>query len=121
MSVYLYLASALVILLVVYFLWNIFSLYKNKSNKNYTKEIITLHYAPWCGHCKHFMPEFDKFTLEAKDKYNNLDVVKLDCTATKCPDTIRGYPTVILSKNGKEIEYHGPRTSSGLCDFIDSV
>ena len=116
-SVY-YIAAACLALLVMYFLWKLLTPRKI-STQTGDNDVLTLHHAPWCGHCKHFMPEYDKFAEVAKHKYTNLDVKKIDCTSAKCPEDIRGYPTVRLTRGGTTSEFNGPRTFEGLCNFVE--
>ncbi len=60
-------------------------------------------YADWCGPCKVMAPVLDEF---ANDHIGEVLVVKLDTDA--CPRTaqsydIRGIPTMIVFKKGKEV------------------
>jgi thiol-disulfide isomerase/thioredoxin len=47
----------------------------NEHNK------FVMYYAPWCGHCKSFMPQWDKMCEDVTTEHPNLNVklVKVDC------------------------------------------
>ena len=121
MSSYLYVVAIFVCILVTYYIYSL-TLSDNALSSNLSTPIngtITLYYAPWCGHCKHFMPEYDKFAGIAKTNNPSLLVNKVDCTKTECPK-IRGYPTVFYEKDNITKEFHGARTSDALCSFVNN-
>jgi len=76
-------------------------------------------YAPWCGHCKHLAPVYEKLATEVKGKTN---VGKIDCTTeTRLGSRfgIRGYPTIKYLKDGKVREYNSERTLDGFTDYLN--
>jgi thioredoxin domain-containing protein 5 len=80
-------------------------------------------YAPWCGHCKNLAPAWDQLASEHKDA--GVTVGKVDCTtnAETCRKyDIRGYPTLILFKNGKaeQKKYNGGRDVGSMKSFLQS-
>ena len=82
---------------------------------------IVLYYVPWCPHCKNVMPEWNKLEKEAEK--TGVEVEKVDCEekpeeAQK--QDVEGFPTIILFKNGKVVNYEGERTSEALKEFINS-
>ena len=94
--------------------------------------IVALFYAPWCGHCKTFKPEFEKAKEELDGKISNkaelkgkkVRFVKIDCDeeenkAIAKKYDISGYPTVkIIKSDGSDIEYDGGRSLEGLRKYL---
>uniref|UniRef100_A0A0N5C8B5 Thioredoxin domain-containing protein n=1 Tax=Strongyloides papillosus TaxID=174720 RepID=A0A0N5C8B5_STREA len=78
-------------------------------------------YAPWCGHCKRLMPNWEHLAHAVADKEINVRIGKIDCTRfSNVGNTlkIQGYPTIIFFKNGVEIHYEGERTNEKMLDFV---
>ncbi|KAK6167382.1 hypothetical protein SNE40_021422 [Patella caerulea] len=87
------------------------------------KTVFVKFYAPWCGHCKRLAPTW----LELAQIYSGRDdviIADVDCTRYSdiCKNNqIRGYPTLILLRNGVRVqEYSGSRTLDSLQSFVDS-
>jgi thiol-disulfide isomerase/thioredoxin len=87
--------------------------------------IVALFYAPWCGHCKVFKPEFKTAMSELNNK-KCPDGKKLTLVMVNCDDypelgkkfSINGYPTVkILTTDGVE-EYNEGRSASALKTYL---
>ena len=105
-------------------------LYKNKYNAlkkqqlvmmggSSTEKTVYLFKAEWCGHCQSLKPIWN----ELKNNANNVKFVEYD--ADKNPDVmkkyqIEGYPTIMMKKNNKMIEYRSERTADGLLNFINN-
>lgn len=87
------------------------------------EKTAVLFYAEWCGHCKKFMPEWDKLSEEVNKTNENVKIMKVNCGDPKTkPEhkeimkkhSIQGYPTIKIFKNGNEEEYDGDRSSSKI-------
>lgn len=89
-----------------------------------TKDVLVEFYAPWCGHCKKFAPEYEKLaqTVAKHYKKKNLLITKIDSTANDVPVLISGFPTLYMFPEGKDakpIKYEGNRDMDDLIDFIE--
>lgn len=82
---------------------------------------IVKFYAPWCGHCKSLVPIWDKLG-EAFKSDKKVIVAKYDMTANDIPPgsefEVKGFPTIILFKDGKHTVYSGERTEEALTKFV---
>ncbi|KHN88358.1 putative protein disulfide-isomerase A6 [Toxocara canis] len=79
---------------------------------------IVEFYAPWCGHCKNFAPEYKK---AAKVLKGLIKVGAVDMTVHQSvgqPYNVQGFPTVKIfgANKQKPTEYQGARTAQGLAD-----
>jgi len=90
-----------------------------------SKDILVEFYAPWCGHCKHLEPEYDK-AADALSSNDKVVLAKVD--ADKHRDLgsrfgVSGFPTLKFFpkgwSTGNEIAYDGPRTADGIVDWIN--
>lgn len=81
-------------------------------------------YAPWCGHCKHFLPQA-RLAAAAFEPDTNITIGAVNCEQYKnfCDErfSVSGFPTIKLLKNPDDepIPYSGPRTVKGIADFIN--
>ena len=94
--------------------------------------IVALFYAPWCGHCKTFKPQFEtassqldgKVATKSEIKGKTIRFAKINCDEDENKPlakkySIGGYPTVkILNDDGTAIEYDGPRSSDGMRQYL---
>ena len=81
--------------------------------------LLALFYAPWCGHCKKFHPEYEKAAKTLRKE--NLYLAKIDATAEKKLAErfeIQGFPTVKLFIKGEEIEYTGGRKEQEVINWM---
>uniref|UniRef100_A0AAF5RWQ1 Thioredoxin domain-containing protein n=1 Tax=Wuchereria bancrofti TaxID=6293 RepID=A0AAF5RWQ1_WUCBA len=77
-------------------------------------------YAPWCAHCKRLTPVWEHVGHALADRQSLVRVAKLDCTRytnTASALNIRGYPTIIFFRNGREMVYEGERKKEAIIDF----
>jgi thiol-disulfide isomerase/thioredoxin len=106
--------------------FNIFNYKKTERLTTTTsnKPQLKIFYANWCGWSKRILailnsPEFKTAYETVKNK---CDIVLVDCENSgkdECKaNNIRGYPTIILFKDNKSIEYNGERTVEAIIKYI---
>jgi len=79
-------------------------------------------YAPWCGHCKHLEPIYDKLATELRGR--GVTIAKVDCVQEKTIQAehgIRGFPTLKLFKDGGKtvVDYKGGRDVASFSAFLE--
>uniref|UniRef100_A0A1I7T947 Protein disulfide-isomerase A4 n=1 Tax=Caenorhabditis tropicalis TaxID=1561998 RepID=A0A1I7T947_9PELO len=76
-------------------------------------------YAPWCGHCKHLAPEYEKASSKV-----SIPLAKVDATVeTELGKRfeIQGYPTLKFWKDGQgPTDYDGGRDEAGIVEWVES-
>ncbi|KAH0788995.1 Thioredoxin family protein [Histomonas meleagridis] len=85
------------------------------------KCVFNTFFAPWCGHCKHFLPQA-KIAANAFQADPQIVVSRLDCEKYKdiCSKYgVDGFPTIKLFKEGETIDYSGSRTAESVVNFIN--
>ena len=81
---------------------------------------MVLFYAPWCGFCKKVKQSWidaaklsgfcDFYAFNCEKHKSHLSKIKSDM-----PQLVRGYPTIVLYKNGSPDEYYqGDRSAQGF-------
>lgn len=85
------------------------------------KHVLVEFYAPWCGHCKKLLPEYEKAASELKGK---VSLAKVDATEEKdlaSKYNVKGFPTMVWFEDAKETEYDGGRTSETIVEWVKSM
>jgi protein disulfide-isomerase A1 len=82
--------------------------------------MIVEFYAPWCGACKKFNPEYEKAANKLKDnvlftKINAWNESNINLTQKY---NVSGYPTVIIFQNGSWIEYTDDLNADSIVDKL---
>ena len=113
------LAGLVVLLIIVRTCQNRNSSVENFKTHKGVKKVFRMFHVKWCGHCKDAKPKFIEFMkknpnvnaelIDAEDKKNKAVVEAYD---------IEGYPTFVLTKEGKDKIYEGDRTVEGFEQFI---
>lgn len=82
----------------------------------------------WCGYSVRFQPEWNKFEEEVKSKNNlsNVEAYDIKCDNDKnkqmCADyDVPGFPTVVIEKDGKRMQYDGPRKADAIVEAIQNL
>ena len=86
-----------------------------------TKDIwLILFYAPWCGHCQAFSPEYEKAAKALKGifKIGAIDADKEKAIAGKYG--IQGFPTIKFFgiHKDKPVDYNSARKAESVIDFM---
>jgi len=79
-------------------------------------------YAPWCGHCKHLAPIYEKLATSLKGTVN---VAKVDCTENDITCKrfgVQGYPTIkLINAAGTDdalvYDYNGGRQEADMSSW----
>ncbi|XP_053715668.1 protein disulfide-isomerase A4 isoform X2 [Synchiropus splendidus] len=86
--------------------------------------VLVEFYAPWCGHCKQFAPEYEKIAQALKENDPPIPVAKVDATEAKTVSgrfDVSGYPTIKIFKNGEPVDYDGARTQDAIVAQVKEV
>jgi len=92
------------------------------------QKVLVLFHADWCGHCKKFMPQWDKMSKEINDSESDVKLIKVECGDASNNKkhaeimkkySIKGYPTILFfDESGNHSEYEGDRSKDGITQFL---
>jgi len=97
----------------------------NSIALNTQKDVLAEFYAPWCGHCKHLAPDYEKVAAAFAGE-KNVVVAKLDADNYKDlagKYGVSGFPTLLwFGKDNKENpeRYDKARDVQSFVDYINS-
>lgn len=80
--------------------------------------------AEWCGHCKRFMPTFERLNRRLGNNFPCVYIDESDMTGELARElNVRGFPTIMFfDKYGRIIEhYNGSRDENQLIQKIDEM
>lgn len=84
--------------------------------------VLVEFYAPWCGHCKAFAPDYVKIASILKEKGQNVVCAKVDAPEEQElieKYDIQGFPTLKLFRKDKKPDaYQGFRSVDSLVDWV---
>lgn len=112
------------LVLVLAILAILFLLYRNKKSEGFSQEKeVYLFYATWCGHSKAMLPQWEQKVIP-HFKDSGVNIISVDVDDEKHKELIdkynvSAYPTIILSKEGKNVEYQGNRTAEDIIDWVN--
>jgi len=102
--------------------------FSNSIEKNSNLIKVYNFNTSWCGYSVRFQPEWEKFEKEvkARDDLSNVRAydIKCDNASNKqmCTDyEVPGFPTVIIEKDGKKIDYNGERSAEAIIETIKNL
>jgi len=93
--------------------------FENTIKKN--SIVLVKFYAPWCGHCKTFAPEYERLAHEVNKKSLPYIIANMDATVhpkTTESQGVGSYPTIKLYYEGTAMDYGGARSVEAILDFI---
>ncbi|KAH0660606.1 hypothetical protein KY285_027265 [Solanum tuberosum] len=89
------------------------------------KFIVVEFYAPWCGHCKKLVPEYEKAAQILSQNDPPVVLAKVDASEEQnkvlaSEFDIKGFPTLKILRYGGSVvqDYKGPREADGIVSYV---
>jgi len=81
-------------------------------------------FAPWCGHCKNLIPEYEKVATAFKKAGDKVVIASVDADKYKELGSrfeVKGFPTIFFFKSGtaEKESYSGERTADAIVNYIN--
>jgi len=85
--------------------------------------ILVEFYAPWCGHCKKLVPEYEKAATALK---GSAVLAKVDGDTEENKELgqkfeIRGFPTLKVFRNKEVSDYEGERSADAIISYMKKL
>eukprot|EP00812_Abedinium_dasypus_P012201 NODE_572_length_1472_cov_565.161609.p1 GENE.NODE_572_length_1472_cov_565.161609~~NODE_572_length_1472_cov_565.161609.p1 ORF type:complete len:326 (-),score=120.56 NODE_572_length_1472_cov_565.161609:478-1416(-) len=93
----------------------------SKHLKDYKQTLISFH-APWCGHCKKLVPEFEGAAGALKD--SGVKLASVDATvevALASQYKVQGFPTIIWFEEGLQKQYEGTQSQDAMVEWVQMM
>jgi len=87
---------------------------------------LVLVYAPWCGHSKRMLPDYDRIMNEFNGKNingSNVNILMYDSDVDKDKVKeygVKGFPTLFIEKDGRR-EPFPHRTYDKISDYLNNL
>lgn len=93
-----------------------------KVSQEADKDVLIDFYAPWCGHCRKFEPNYKALAKKLKH-VKTLKITKLDATRNEVEGMfISGFPTIVLFRAGsspkRQVQYMGNRQPDDMIRWL---
>jgi len=87
------------------------------SEMSVDETLLILAYAPWCGHCAEFLPEWEKIET-SEEPFTTLTFSSEESPATIKSLGVTSFPTIFKCKYGNFTEYDGDRDTESIKKWI---
>ncbi|ANQ06922.1 Protein disulfide-isomerase [Plasmodium coatneyi] len=105
---------------------HITTIHDGELNNFITKNdvVLVMFFAPWCGHCKRLIPEYNEAANMLAEKKSEIKLASVDATTENALAQeygITGYPTMIMFNKKNRVNYGGGRTAQSIVDWLQQM